>query len=159
MTRLAMSDLGEEYARIFGPKAEGHTGRSKLCNTCGGWHRLDQPWPHNCRPPAPPRSNLAAPQLAPRFDEFMTGRADGAAYIGDRKAKREFMAEHDLVEYDEGVTPPPEKSDREWEAEFVADLNRAIEEDPLNRPPVDVIGRTDLDQADEVDISTVEIAK
>lgn len=22
--------------------------RQRLCKVCGGWHDLDQPWPHNC---------------------------------------------------------------------------------------------------------------
>ena len=153
-----MSDLGDEYARIFGPRQEAGVGRSKLCKTCGGWHQAGQ-IPHNCMPERPPRSHLAAPQLAPRFDEFMTGRTDGAEYIGDRKAKREFMERHDLVEFDEGVAPPPEMSEREWEADFVSDFKRAIEEDPLNRPPVDVVGRSDLEGADEVATDDMEIFK
>lgn len=158
MTRLAMSDLGGEYARIFGPREESGPGKTRLCKMCGGWHRLDA-WPHNCLPERPQRSHLAAPQLAPRFEEFMTGRTADAAYIGDRKAKREFMARHDLVEYDEGVKPEREMTEREWEADFVADFKRTVEEDPLNRPPVDVVGRTDLEGADEVDVSDMEIFK
>lgn len=158
MTRLAMSDLGREYARLFGPREESGPGKTRLCKMCGGWHRLDA-WPHNCRKERPPRSHLAAPQLAPRFEEFMTGRTANAEYIGDRRAKREFMERHDLVEFEEGVAPPPQPTEREWEAEFAADLKRAMEEDPLNRPPVDVVGRTDLEGADEVDVNEIEVFK
>jgi hypothetical protein len=154
-----MTDLGGEYSRIFGTThKERGAGRSKLCKTCGGWHKLDA-WPHNCRPPAPPCSHLSAPQLAPRFEEFKTGVLDTAEVIGDRKAKREFMERHDLVEHDEGVAPPPEPTKREWIEDFVQDFKRAQEEDPLNRPPVDVIGQTDTDGAGEIDVSEVEIIK
>jgi hypothetical protein len=153
-----MSDLGGEYARIFGPKLEeGAVGRSRLCKTCGDWHSLSKPWPHNCRPPAPPRSDLSAPMLAPTFGEFVTGQTDTAQIIGDRRAKREFMERHELAEY-EPISPPPEPTEREWEAEFVQDFKRAQEEDPLNRPPVDVIGRTDTEGAGEIDMADVEIA-
>ncbi|MCA0204301.1 MAG: hypothetical protein LCH92_08165 [Proteobacteria bacterium] len=104
MTRAAMSDLGGEYARIFGPRdpLDSAPGRSRLCKTCGGWHPAGRV-PHNCRAPAPPRSHLAAPQLAPRFDEFVAGAVGEPEIIGDRKAKREYMERHDFVEYDEGV--------------------------------------------------------
>lgn len=159
MTRLAMSDLGNEYARIFGATAETGTGRSRLCKTCGAWHALDKPWPHNCRPEAPPRSHLASPQIAPKFEEFVTGKTDTAEIIGDRRAKRTFMDRHDLAEYDEGVSPPPPPSERQWEREFVQDFKRAQEEDPLNRPPVEVIGQTDTNDAGDIDVAGMEIAK
>lgn len=159
-TRLAMSSLGSEYDRIFGPPAEARDpGRQRLCKVCGGWHRLDA-WPHNCRPEAPPRNrDLAAPQLAPRFDPFVTGVTETAEIIGDRKAKREFMARHDLVEFDAGVKPDPGPTERQWKEEFVQDFKRAQEEDPLNRPPVDIIGRTDTEGAGEIDVAGIEVAK
>jgi hypothetical protein len=69
------------------------------------------------------------------------------------------MERHDLVEHDEGVAPPPEPTKREWIEDFVQDFKRAQEEDPLNRPPVDVIGQTDTDGAGEIDVSEVEIIK
>lgn len=158
MARVAMSDLGQNYARIFGTgREDAGVGRSKLCNSCGDWHSLSKPWPHNCRPPSPPRSDLSSPMLAPAFGEFVTGQTDSAEVIGDPRAKREFMDRHDLVEH-EPIEPPKEPSAREWEAEFVADFKRAAEEDPLNRPPVDVIGRTDTNDAGEISMDGVEIA-
>jgi hypothetical protein len=160
MTRLAMSDLGGEYARIFGaqPK-ERAPGRSRRCKHCGDWHRLDA-WPHNCRDERPARNHdLASPQLAPKFEEFITGKTETAEYIGDRKAKREFMDRHDLVEYDEGVAPPREPTHKEWLEDFVQDFKRAQQEDPLNRPPIDRIGETDLGEAEEVDPTDIEVFK
>lgn len=149
----------DQFQRIFGaPSREAEPGAYRSCRICGGWHKKGHV-PHNCRPEPPPRSHLAAPQLAPRFDEFVTGRTDGAEIIGDRRAKREFMAKHDLVEFDEGVAPPREMTEREWEADFVADFKRAMEEDPLNRPPVDVVGRTDLEGGEEVDVNQMEVFK
>ena len=88
----------------------------------------------------------------------MTGQTDGAEIIGDRKAKREFMARHDVVEY-EPIDVPKEQSPREWEAEFAADVKRFMEIDPLNVPPVDVIGRTDTDGAGDIDVDAIEVFK
>lgn len=159
MTTIAISDLGPEYARIFGPKPEDRgAGRSRLCRSCGDWHSLSRPWPHNCRPPAPPQSDLSSPMLAPRFDAFVTGRTETAEIIGDRKAKREFMARHDVVEY-EPIDAPREQSPREWEAEFAADVKRSMEIDPLSVPPVDVIGRTDTEGAGDIDVDAIEVFK
>ncbi|MFE3836917.1 hypothetical protein [Pseudogemmobacter sonorensis] len=159
MTSLAISDLGSEYDRIFGQKPEdAGAGRQRLCRVCGGWHRLDA-WPHNCRSEAPRRNrDLAAPQLAPRFDEFRTGLTETAEIIGDRRSKREFMDRHDLVEWDDGVQPDPGPTERQWKEDFVHDFKRAQQEDPLNRPPVDVIGQTDTGGAGEIDITSMEIS-
>jgi hypothetical protein len=161
MTRLAMSDLGDNFARIFGAREEPEgPGRSRKCKTCGGWHLLSKPWPHNCRQPAPPRNpDLHTPQIAPPFDAFMTGQTETAAYIGDRRAKRDYMDRHDLVEYDEGVAPDPEPTDRQLREEFARDLNRVLEMDPLAIKPVDVVGRTDTDGAGDIDVSSIEVAK
>lgn len=160
VTRLAISELGAEYTRIFGqPCNEPGNGRQRLCKVCGGWHRLGA-WPHNCRSAAPARNlDLAAPQLAPRFEEFRTGMTDTAEVIADRKAKREFMARNDLVEWDDGVKPDPGPTERQWKEDFVQDFKRAQEEDPLNRPPVEVIGRTDLDGAAEIGTAEMEISE
>jgi hypothetical protein len=135
------------------------TGRSRLCKVCGDWHSLARPWPHNCREPAPPRARLSAPQIAPRFEAFRTGRLEGAAIINDRREKQDYMERHDLVEYDAGVRPEPEQNDRQWREEFAQDLKRAIETDPLNVRPVDVIGQSDTDGAPEVDTAAIEVFK
>lgn len=161
MTSLAMHDLGAEYARIFGPRDDLDAApgkRSRKCKVCGGWHVLGA-WPHNCRSEAPPRAKLAAPMLAPRFSEFVAGTHDDPVIINDRRDKRDYMERHDLVEYDEGVKPEPEPTERQWLEEFVTDFKAACEMDPLNRPPTEVIGRTDLEGAPEVDVSKIEIAE
>lgn len=159
MTRLAISDLGAEYTRIFGQPEERSVGRSRLCKVCGSWHSLAQPWPHNCRSEAPPRADLAAPRIAPRFDAFVAGDHDAPVVINDRRDKRNFMDEHDLVEYDEGVKPEPEQTERQWREEFAQDFKAAMEMDPLNRPPTEIIGRTDLEGAEEINPDTIEVAK
>lgn len=157
MTRIAMSDLGGEYARIFGQPETG-VGRARLCKVCGDWHPAGRV-PHNCRPEALPRAKLAAPMLAPKFEAFVAGDHDAPVIINDPRDKRSFMDRHDLVEFDEGVKPPPEQTEKEWLAEFVEDFNRAEQTDPLNRPPTEVIGRTDLEGAIEIDPTTIEVAK
>lgn len=87
----------------------------------------------------------------------MTGRTDTAAYIGSRRDKREFMDRHELVEYDEGVRPDV-VSEREVERDLVADFKRSMEEDPLNRPPMERIGETDTAGAGEISMDSVEVA-
>jgi len=135
MTRIAMSDLGDEYARIFGQPERG-TGRARLCKVCGDWHKVGHV-PHNCRPEAPPRAALAAPMLAPTFQPFVAGDHDAPVIINDPGDKRSYMDRHDLVEFDEGIKPEPEQTERQWREEFSAGLqtrdgNRPAEP-PANR--------------------------
>lgn len=161
MTSVAMSDMGKEYARIFGRRddLDATPGRrSRLCRFCGAWHALDA-WPHNCRTETPPRAKLAAPMLAPKFEPFRAGDHENPVIINDHRDKRSYMDRHDLVEYDEGVRPEREKTRREEMDEFAADFNRVLETDPLNRPPTEVIGRTDLEGASEIDTSPIEVFK
>lgn len=158
MTRIAMSDLGGEYARIFGQTERG-TGRARLCKVCGDWHSLSKPWPHNCRSEAPPRADLPAPRLAPKFEAFVAGDHTSPVIINDPRDKRSYMDRHDLVEYDAGVQPEPEQTERQWREEFVEDFKAAMEMDPLNRPPTEIIGRADLEGADEINVDTIEVAK
>lgn len=56
----------------------------RLCRVCGGWHRLDQPLPHNCRPEAPRRGNYAAPRVQMDTMDLLWHPHDGAKY--DSKA-------------------------------------------------------------------------
>lgn len=162
--RIAMTP--ERHAAIFGPTLEEPgTGRIRKCKSCGDWHRLDRPWPHNCRKEGPRRNvNLAAPQLAPTFDAFMTGQTDDAVYIGDRGAKRDYMERNGLVEYDEGVTNEPNWVEQKRELDEVAqDLKRFSETDEDYWSPdhyaVDPT-KDDLNtEGQDVDMTQVEIAK
>ena len=63
----------------------------RFCNVCRGWHDLGQPWPHNCLPEAPQRSDLACPAVI--GDNMPPGEHpyDGRTYeskSGWRKANR-----------------------------------------------------------------------
>lgn len=162
MTKIAMRDLGGEYARIFGPRDEDSApGRSRKCKVCGGWHRLDQPWPHNCRSEAPPRANFPTPQIAPSFQPFMTGPGEDAEYIGSRGDKRDYMLRHELVEYDEGVGKRNEwVEQKDDERELVQTIKRVMETDPLELPPMERVGETDLDtDGAEIITEDIEVAK
>lgn len=156
------------HSAIFGPRDDlGVTtpGRSRHCKTCGGWHRLDRPWPHNCRPPAPARNrNLATPQIAPKFEPFKTGVLDGAAVISNRYEKSEYMKRNDLVEHETGVGDRNGwVEDYETEREIVADLKRFHETDPENLPPDLKAQRMDeagsLDDGSEINASDIEVVK
>lgn len=158
----------DRHAAIFGkaPIALDETpGRSRLCRSCGDWHRLDKPWPHNCRKEGPRRNpNLAMPQIAPSFQPFKTGALDSAEVITSRDDKREFMKRNDLVEYDEGVGKR-----NEWVEEYengrdiVADIKRFHETDPLALPPdlkaqpMDEGGS--LDEGTEINAAEIEVIK
>jgi len=127
-----------QHARIFGaPERAEAPGRSRKCRTCDGWHRLDRPWPHNCRPPAPPRNkDLATPQVAPPFQPFRTGKLDHAETITNRHEKHEYMERNDLAEYDAGVGHRNEWAEHyDYERGVVSDIKRFIETDPLAIPP------------------------
>lgn len=164
----AVGISAEQHARVFGPRDDlditGH-GRSRKCKVCDGWHRLDQPWPHNCRTEAP-RSNpkLATPQIAPPFQAFKTGQLDNAKVITSRAEKAEYMRRNDLVEYDTGVSNEEtwvEK--RECERGIVRDIKRFIETDPLNLPP-DLKAQPmneggSLDDGTEISASDIEVVK
>lgn len=156
MTRLAMSDLGADYARIFGPRESVAPGeRVRRCKVCEGWHRIGA-WPHNCRSEAPPRSKLAAPQLAPKFHEHVAGSHDAPVPITDRREQREYMARHDLVLHDPGIRQE-QQSARAWKEEFVADWKAVREMDPLNRPPIERVGEADTGGAGEIDTNGIEV--
>jgi hypothetical protein len=147
----------DQFAAVFGPKREPGQGRSRHCNNCGDWHSLDKPWPHNCRPPAPPRNrDLAVPLLAPKFEAFRP-EMFGETIINDRAEKRAYMDQHELVEYDSGVKPTDHPTDRQWEQEFVQDIKASMEMDPLAIEPVDVIGRTDLNDSPEIDLAVTPV--
>lgn len=132
--------------------------RFYLCRHCGDMHQRGRT-PDNCKDEAPPRNwRLAAPMITPPFRPFLASPTEGI-YIDDRRARRDFMERRDLVDYEPSVDKAPEPTEREWREEFAQDLERAIQTDPLNRPPVEVIGRTDTEGAGEIDTEGMEVFK
>ena len=149
----------DDFNRVFGtPSAERETGRSRRCRFCGDWHRLDRPWPHNCRDEAPPRADFATPMIAPKFEPFRTGVLEGAEIINSRRDKREYMAKNDLVEWDDGVQPERGPTEREEKEVFAREVKRFAETDPLNIEPVDRIGETDTDGSGDIATDVIEVA-
>lgn len=128
-----------QHAAIFGQPQEVSVGRSRMCKVCGGWHSLEKPWPHNCRTPAKPRSSLAAPMIMPDVEPHLAGADE---YIGGRVDQREFMKRNDLVEHEhfENTAGPSamkkHMESREYEQELADVAERVLQEDPLNRPPI-----------------------
>lgn len=164
----AIGLTAEQHARVFGPRDDldnAGPGRSRRCKVCMGWHRLDRPWPHNCRAEAPRRNpNLAAPQIAPSFEPFRTGALDTAEVITSRAEKREYMKRHDLVEYDAGVSNAPTWVEQiEYERGIVTDLKRFHETDPINLSPdlkaQPMDDRGSLDEGTEINASDIEVVK
>lgn len=157
----------QKHAAIFGPKeAEPpHTGRSRKCKTCGGWHPLNRPWPHNCRSPNDgPRQILSAPLLAPAFEPFVTGKTDTAEVINSRNEKREYMKRHDLVEHDTGVDHRNEwVEERANEREVVETIKRFRETDTDNLSPDLKLQRMEeggsLEEGTEINPDDIEVVK
>ncbi|MEM6623917.1 MAG: hypothetical protein AAF674_16945 [Pseudomonadota bacterium] len=140
----------DEHKRIFGDPERSETpGRSRKCKVCGGWHRLDEPWPHNCRTEQRPMQILSAPQLAPDFPAHMTGQTDGAEYIPDRKAQREYMERNGLTNWEEGVGRGPDWVREREELDAITDTIKKYREiDSENLDPAlkatERVGETDL---------------
>lgn len=127
----------ETHARIFGnpDSEERRVGKSRRCKSCGDWHSLSKPWPHNCRPPQGPRQHLAAPLLAPAFDSFVAQPgSDVTEVIGSRNDKREYMKRNGLVEHATGVADTSEWArHRDEIADIVDDIKMVDEMDPDRR--------------------------
>lgn len=150
------------FNRIFGPRDDlnAYPGRSILCKSCGGWHALDKPIPHNCRKERLTPSPLAAPMLTAPFGEFRTSPLDDGVVIGDRKARREYMARNDLVDYDPGITNAETwvdkiNADRQW----VADFKAVCEMDPLAREPIQTLDRVATNDPDGIAPDAIEVIK
>ena len=148
----------DAYARIFGDQGEKEEpGKRRLCKTCGGWHLLSA-WPHNCREP-----NWRPPQVlkAPRIINDIEPHVEGGVYIGSRNEQRTFMRDNDLVEFetfDETAgTHKQDTNSKEYEADLVQDIKRAIQEDPLNRPPPVKIEEANEHVTEDEKVSTDDI--
>lgn len=62
----------------------------RSCRVCGGWHDLDQPWPHNCLPEAPQRSNLSAPMIITDTMAPVQSMATGKMYDSKAAIRAEY---------------------------------------------------------------------
>lgn len=147
----------ERHAAIFGQPDEiwgEKGGKKRNCKVCGGWHRVDKPLPHNCRPALRPAPILSAPMIISDIEPHV----EGGVYIDSRKAQREFMEKNGLVEYEQfSETAGTHKQDfdsKTYEQELVQDIKRAIQTDPLNRPPPQMIEEVNEKATVEEAVST-----
>lgn len=151
----------EAWARVFGaPDPERRAGAQRLCKVCGGWHMLDA-WPHNCvEPDWRPEQRLASPMVIGDVPEHSPAQG---VHITTRQEQRDYMARNGLVEHEAFTstagTGRQDFTSKTYEADLVQDIKRALQEDPLNRPPVESVEQANADAADEekVDTSNVEI--
>lgn len=139
---MAVSGISaEKYAGIFGtPDDLGEKGgRKRKCKSCGDWHSLSKPWPHNCREVKRNMQVLPAPRVIGDVEPHVH---DGVL-IGGRVDQREFMKKRGLVEFENfeesAGTHKQDFGSKAYEAELVQDIKRSLEEDPLNRPPPQMI--------------------
>ncbi len=162
---MILSDISaDDFNAIFGPRDDLPPGRHRLCKVCGSMHSLDEPWPHNCRSEAPPRADLAAPQIAPPFQEGVhAGRA-----ITSRNEERAFCDEFDCFP-DEPVTVTAgyehmnkQFETREYEEQLVKDIKKSLELDPLNIEPVksiDEVNDTSETVEEQISLDAIENVK
>ena len=67
--------------------------RQRFCKVCRGWHDLDEPWPHNCRPePNYSRSDLPLPQVARTSLDDLWNPVDGQKYSCSRNFEKAVKA-------------------------------------------------------------------
>lgn len=65
--------------------------RERFCKVCKGWHRLDQPWPHNCRQEDwRQRSDLPGPMLIRDEIDHVQSMATGKWYSSKAKLRQEY---------------------------------------------------------------------
>ena len=99
----------------------------RLCRYCGELHQLDA-WPHNCLPPAPNRSELAAPSVINGALADVRNPINGQIYTCKRTYERDVRAAGCVIMGNESAgktrVPPPEIS----EADVVGDIKRTLEE-------------------------------
>lgn len=154
------------HAEIFGQPDdiwdEEKGGRSRKCKVCSGWHRLDKPWPHNCREHKPQMQVLTAPMIMPDVPPHV----DNGHYIGGRVDQREYMRKNGLSELEHfeetAGTHKQDFSSKEYEKELVDDIKRAIEEDPLNRPPPVMIEQANAETPnaeEKIETTDIEVIK
>ncbi len=101
--------------------------RERLCRYCGNWHPVDN-WPHNCLPPAKPRSELPAPSVIADTIEPVQSMLDGRMY-DSKAALRQTYKDHGAIEVgnDSSVTnPKPHKPKRPDRKEIGAAVDRAF---------------------------------
>ena len=151
----------DRHAAIFGQPDdlwEDKGGKRRNCKACGGWHRTDEPWPHNCR-----NNDWRPPQTlaAPRIISDIEPHKEGDVIINSRSDQREFMRNNGLVEFETfDETAGTHKQDfnsKEYERDLVEDIKRGMEEDPLNRPPPKMVEEANAEATVEEQISTDDI--
>lgn len=64
----------------------------RFCKVCRGWHDLDQPWPHNCLPEVPQRSDLPAPMVITDTMAPVQSMATGKMYDSKAGIRAEYKA-------------------------------------------------------------------
>lgn len=146
----------ERHAAIFGlhDDMDRSGGRKRKCKSCGDWHSTEKPWPHNCRPPRREMQILDAPRIISDVEPHV----DGGVLIDSRQKQREYMKKNGLIEHEDFTatagTGKQDFNSRTYEEELVQDIKKSLQEDPLNRPPPQMIEEANEKvSADEV-IST-----
>lgn len=100
----------------------------RSCKICGGWHDLDRPWPHNCRPEAPQRSSLAAPGYIQDGMQPVRSMLDGKLYDSKAALRATYkVAGVTEVGNDSSVlNPKPFQKPRPKREEIRASIRRAV---------------------------------
>jgi ribosomal protein S21 len=63
----------------------------RYCKICGGWHDLNEPWPSNCLPERPQRSDFPAPMLiGDTIEQGVQSQIDGKIYSSKSALRRHY---------------------------------------------------------------------
>ncbi len=156
----------EQHRKLFGdpdPFDAPGPGKKRLCRVCGGWHRVDS-WPHNCREPENRARNreLSTPMVIHDIEPHV----ENGTVIGSRNEQRQYMRENDLYELEDftetsGAHKHMEDFDsRSYKEDLVNDIKRAMEEDPLNRPPPEMVEQANDEvwyDEEKIDTDSIEV--
>lgn len=100
---------------------------------------------------------------APRIISDIEPHVHDGVLISTRGEQRDFMKERGLVEHEDfestAGTHKQDFSSKSYEEELVADIKRAMEEDPLNRPPPEMIEEANdgVSEDEKIDTDGMEI--
>lgn len=98
--------------------------RSRHCDSCNGWHDLDEPWPDNCKWHFHKREgeDKIGLQIVKDIEPYKAIGLPGAPVIGGRAQHRAEMRAHGMVEVGN------EKVTKQYEAPpgLREDLKRAL---------------------------------
>jgi hypothetical protein len=111
--------------------------RERFCKVCTGWHRLDQPWPHNCREEDwTQRSELPGPMIIRDGMDAVQSMLDGKMYDSKRALRATYKAAGvtEVGNDSRILDPKPKPKPKPDEAKIRASVEKAMSRAGLGAP-------------------------